>query len=70
MDYSTAYPENSLVLIGIGGVGSHVLEQLILGDHRFSNFVVADSRHVVPGLSTPDELSSVLKAKRNGGLFS
>src|SRR3989344_5386158 len=69
MSYSM-YREPGLVLIGPGGVGSGVLEQLIPRYHMFSNVVVADSNHVVAGLSSGKDLAKVLHAKRNGGLQS
>ena len=59
-----------LVLIGLGNVGSKVLEQLIVDDHRYDPIVLADSKHVVPGMSSKQDLLKVLNAKRNGGLGS
>jgi len=64
------YQEPGLVLIGPGGVGSKVLEQLIPHYHSYSNVVVADSQHGVAGLSSGEDLAKVLHAKRNGGLQS
>jgi homoserine dehydrogenase len=64
------YNGPGLVLIGPGGVGSKVLEQLRGNSHKYIDMVVADTKQVVSGLVSDDDLSRVLGAKRNGGLQS
>ena len=43
-----------LVLIGLGNVGSSVLEHLIADNHGYSTIVVADSQDVVSELFNPN----------------
>src|SRR3989338_569560 len=55
-----------LVLIGLGNVGSSVLEHLIADNHGYSTIVVADSQDVVSELFNPNGIGKILDAKRRG----